>query len=230
MHTCGCVPIAVRFEAIEASAEDTLTAHPVILGATGAPVDQSAGFTDLPLHSKLEQLSTPLWVFDIDSNRVVWANKSGLEVWNAGTLEELSARDLGVGMSVSVSKRLRQYQEGFEKRGAAFSELWGEPKTLRIVYSGIKLSDSRIGMFCEATPYYAETPETLRSAEALLHANVMISLYDKFVNPYIVIRPRGPTSEATTALLVLDSWIRKIIRNCEPLRNSLARDYCTRMQ
>ncbi len=100
-----------------------MTAHHLIPDLPSAPVDETAGFADLPLHSKLEQLSTPLWVFDIDISRVIWANKSGLEVWNAETLEELSARDLGVDMSVSVSARLRQYQEDFEKRGAAFSEL-----------------------------------------------------------------------------------------------------------
>jgi diguanylate cyclase len=174
-----------------------MTAYPVIPDAPSALVDQTAGFTDLPLHSKLETLSTPLWVFDIDLNRVVWANKSGLEVWNADTLEELGGRDLGTDMSVSVSTRLRQYQEDFEKRDATFSELWtlfpkGKPRTLRVVYSGIRLADGRVGMFCEATPYHAETPETLRSAEALLHATVMISLYDKLGRPLY----RNPAARA----------------------------------
>ena len=58
-------------------------------------------------------------------------------------------------MSISVAKRLKQYQEDFEKRDATFSELWtlypkGEPKTLRVVYSGIRLQDGRMAMFCEA--------------------------------------------------------------------------------
>jgi diguanylate cyclase len=159
--------------------------------------DQSCGFADLSLRSQVEQLSTPLWIFDIDRSRVVWANKAGLDVWDADTLVELSARDLGLDMSVSVATRLRQYQEDFERRGATFSELWtlypkGKPKTLRVVYSGIKLPDGRVGMFCEAAPYHAETPETLRSAEALLHANVMISLYDKLGQPLY----RNPAARA----------------------------------
>jgi diguanylate cyclase (GGDEF)-like protein len=159
--------------------------------------DQSCGFADLSLRSQVEQLSTPLWIFDIDRSRVVWANKAGLDVWDADTLVELSARDLGLDMSVSVATRLRQYQEDFERRGATFSELWtlypkGKPKTLRVAYSGIKLPDGRVGMFCEAAPYHAETPETLRSAEALLHANVMISLYDKLGQPLY----RNPAARA----------------------------------
>src|SRR5580658_395488 len=75
-------------------------------------------------HSHIDRLTTPVWIFDIDHSRVVWANQAALEVWRAGTLAELTARDLGKDMSISVAKRLRQYQEDFEKQGATFSELW----------------------------------------------------------------------------------------------------------
>ena len=47
-------------------------------------------------------------------------------------------------------------------------------------------------MFWKGTPYDAEAPETLRSAEALLHANVMISLYDKLGQPLY----RNPAARA----------------------------------
>jgi diguanylate cyclase (GGDEF)-like protein/PAS domain S-box-containing protein len=138
--------------------------------------------------SHIDRLTTPVWIFDIDNSRVVWANQAALEVWRAETLAELTARDLGKDMSISVAKRLRQYQEDFEKQGATFSELWtlypkGEPKTLRVIYSGIRLRDGRMAMFCEGLAYHSETAETLRSAEALLHATVMISLYDSGGRP-----------------------------------------------
>src|ERR1700676_4876510 len=89
--------------------------------------------------SHFDRLTTPVWIFDIDRSRVVWANHAGLEVWRAESLAELVGRDLGKDMSVSVAKRLKQYQEDFENHSAAFSELWtlypkGEPKTLRVVY------------------------------------------------------------------------------------------------
>jgi diguanylate cyclase (GGDEF)-like protein len=131
----------------------------------------------------MERLKTALWVFDIDRNRIVWANRKALDVWRAEDLADLTGRDLGKDMSVSVAKRLKQYQEDFERDGASFTELWtiypkDGPCTLRVVYSGIRLPDGRMAMFCEATDYQAAAPETLRSAEALLHASVMISLYD----------------------------------------------------
>jgi len=165
------------------------------LAAASAVPHQSSG--DVPLHQYIDRLATPVWVFDIDRSRVVWANQAALEVWGADTLSELIGRDLGKDMSISVAKRLRQYQEDFEKQGATFSELWtlypkGKPKTLRVIYSGIRLRDGRMAMFCEGLAYHSETPETLRSAEALLHATVMISLYDKLGQPLY----RNPAARA----------------------------------
>lgn len=138
--------------------------------------------------SLIDRLTTPAWIFDIDRNRVVWANQAGLAVWCAPTIAELAVRDLGNDMSVSVSRRLKQYQEDFERQKVTFSESWtlypkGQPKTLRVIYSGIRLQDGRMAMFCEGLAYHAETPETLRSAEALLHASIMISLYDQSGRP-----------------------------------------------
>lgn len=138
--------------------------------------------------SFIDRLTTPAWVYDIDRCRVIWANKAGLELWQADSLAELAARDLGKDMSISVAKRLKQYQEDFERQSATFSELWtlyphGRPKTLRVVYSGIRLKDGRMAMFCEGVANHEEAPDTLRSAEALLHATVMISLYDRTGRP-----------------------------------------------
>ncbi len=130
----------------------------------------------------LDGLDVALWVFDIDNSCVLWGNAKALEVWAAESIEELASRDMKADMSVSVSQRLRQYQEDFEQGDAAFTELWtlypnGKPATLRVIYKGYRLDDGRMAMLCEASPELGETPETLRSAEALLHTTVMISLY-----------------------------------------------------
>lgn len=137
------------------------------------------GVADVPL----DRLKTALWVFDIDRSRVVWANQAALRVWRAATLDELQARDMSVDMSPAVARRLRQYQEDFIARDASFSEIWtiypqGEPRALNLVFRGQRLADGRMAMLCEATEAAEQTPESLRSAEALLHTSVMITLYD----------------------------------------------------
>ncbi|WP_448148885.1 putative bifunctional diguanylate cyclase/phosphodiesterase [Labrys miyagiensis] len=132
----------------------------------------------------MDRLRTPAWIFDIDQSRIFWANKAALSVWRADSLAELTARDMKADMSASVSRRLRQYQEDFVRSNASFSELWtiypaGEPTTLRVKYTGIRLPDGRMAMFCEGLANVTETPEALRSAEALLHTQMMISLYSE---------------------------------------------------
>ncbi len=168
--------------------------------AAGAMAEALSAIGHEPAY--IDRLTTPVWVFDIDQSRVVWANQAALEVWRARSLLELTARDLGKDMSVSVRNRLRQYQEDFEKHNASFSEVWtlypkGEPQTLRVIYSGIRLPDGRMAMFCEGLAHRSETPDTLRSAEALLHATVMISLYDAEGRPLY----RNPAARADTGSL-----------------------------
>lgn len=139
----------------------------------------------IPLAADLQNFNrivTPVWVFDTDHSRVHWANPAALRLWRAETLEELCARDMGEEMSPTVAQRLKQYQHDFEN-GKSFTELWtlypnGEPSTTRCIFSGIRLDDGRMAMFCQGIEERPDAPETLRSAQALLHTTVMISLYD----------------------------------------------------
>ena len=128
------------------------------------------------------RLQSPVWVFDIDRKRILWANKSGLSIWAADSLDELTSRDMGKDMSESVSRRLKQYQQDFITSDVVFSENWslyprGAPITLRVVHSGILLSDGRMAMLCEGLEEQRTDAETLRCAEALLHTSVMITLF-----------------------------------------------------
>ena len=126
------------------------------------------------------RLHTALWIFDIDLSRVIWANPAALQVWRAPDIETLFARDLAADMSPGVAARLRQYQEDFIAGPATFSEVWtlypqGTPRSLRCRFSGIRLADGRMAMFCEGLADYNDTPEALRSTDALLHSTVMIT-------------------------------------------------------
>ncbi len=142
--------------------------------------------TELALRTQrygaLDLVNRPLWIFDIDRGHIHWANRAALSVWEAATLEELCARDLGRDMSVSVARRLRQYQVDFAAQGATFKEQWtlypgGKPVSLSVRFSGHVLDDGRMAMLCEADLADGLVPESLRSVEALLHTAVMITLY-----------------------------------------------------
>ena len=133
--------------------------------------------------SLLDLISHPVWIFDIDRRCVHWANSSAIGVWNARSLHELCGRDMGRDMSEAVAQRLAQYQSDFTVSGAVFHEQWtlypGDiPTSLHVRFNGHVLPDGRMAMLCHARPTAQETPESLRSVEALLHTPVMITLYD----------------------------------------------------
>lgn len=128
-------------------------------------------------------LSTPIWVYDIDLGHIVFANAMACKMWQADSEEELRARDLVDGMSTSVSMRLKQYQADFIREATTFYEMWtlypnGAPVTSNLALRGFRLPDGRMAMICEVLEYASDKPETLRSAEALLHTDVMIALFE----------------------------------------------------
>ncbi|WP_430513374.1 hypothetical protein [Pannonibacter phragmitetus] len=150
------------------------------------------------LLDQLGRIATALWIYDFDLKRIMWANASGLEVWGASSLEQLRSRDLGSDMSRTVAERLNQYKADFQRSDASFAETWtlyplGVPKTLQVIFRGIRLKDGRTGMLCEGIVNHEIRPETLRSAEALLHTPVMISLYSRKGAPLY----RNPASRAS---------------------------------
>jgi len=130
------------------------------------------------------RLDKALWVFDIDSARILKANAAACALWQAESEKDLRGRNLGQDMSVTVAKRLQQYQTDFLRSDAAFTELWtlfpnGEPHSVMVTFRGFPLADGRMAMLCEADQEKVDTPENLRSAEALLHTDVLITLFSK---------------------------------------------------
>lgn len=128
------------------------------------------------------RLHAPIWVYDIDNFKVAYANDPACHLWQATSESDLIQRDFSQGMSPNVIKRLSQYQEDFLASRAIFNEMWtlypnGQPLSVMVHFSGFVMPDGRMGMLCEVTGDTAAQPENLRSTEALLHTDVMITLY-----------------------------------------------------
>jgi len=100
------------------------------------------------------RLQVPIWVFDVDNHKILLANETACVLWQAEDEQELCARNLGTDMSQTVINRLKQYQAAF-------------------------LESDRMAMQCEAVSEANQTPQNLRSAEALLYTDVMISLFTR---------------------------------------------------
>lgn len=152
------------------------------------------------------KLRTAIWIYDFDRYRIPWANEAALRVWNADSVEELAGRDLEHDMSPGVRVRLEQYRTDFADPGYSADETWtlypgGRPRTLDIRFCGFALPDGRTAMLCETMSARARSPETLRSAQALLHTPVKISLVSEDDEPlYLNPAARSVWSEPGTGL------------------------------
>lgn len=134
----------------------------------------------------------PVWVFDLDSGRILWANAAALKVWRSTSLEELSSRDLTRDMSETAADRLAGYRARLAT-GLVLNELWtiypkGHPCPLVCRFEGIALEDGRIGMLVEGEPVTQNHPEILQAAYALINTSAIVSIFDmkglcRYMNP-----------------------------------------------
>lgn len=152
-----------------------------------AATDEIITFDSLPA---FERLWMPMWVFDSESARMLWANRAALDLWNATSREEFLARDFS-DMSEATRTRLttvlRQLEAGRQPVDQWTFYPKGHPVTVRVRRTGIRLADGRLVMFHEAQPVdHPVDPATLRGVEAQHHTSALISLYS--VDGYPVMR------------------------------------------
>ena len=105
-----------------------------------------------------------------------WANSSGLQLWNAGSVEELQNRDFSE-ISAASARRMDDAMERIQE-GRLWETQWtmypkGQAKTVHMNVSGIRLSedDDHPSLMCEGIPLVKEelVNETLRGVEMLRH-------------------------------------------------------------
>jgi len=103
--------------------------------------------------SLFDHIQSPIWVFDFDCKKIIWANKSSLPLWEASSLEELTARDFAQDMSEAVEAILNGYRQRFGN-GEAIKTWWNfTPKQIMkkalCTFSGMTLPDGRLVMLVE---------------------------------------------------------------------------------
>lgn len=106
----------------------------------------------------LTQLSTAIWVYDIDNYCIHWANEAALSMWEAESLDELCSRDFKSNTSPAVTQTLTSYQKLFEQN-KTFNLFWrytpkGIQKEAFCQFSGHRMPDGSMGMLVEAVPSY----------------------------------------------------------------------------
>ena len=105
---------------------------------------------------ELDNLTSCIWLYDVDNHRILWANTPALKLWECEELEELQAIDFRPMTSHAVQASLREYQINFA-RGIKLTHNWqfapkGIDKHAFCQISGYPLEDGRLGMLVEAIP------------------------------------------------------------------------------
>lgn len=152
----------------------------------------------------------PVWVLDIDTFRVIWANPVGLEFWRASTLEELEAREMLNTVPEAVLVRLRQTITKLHL-GVPFQEDWtffpkGKPMPVMLHLRPIELADGRVGMLNQAVRIDETTSEsTIRALTMLRHAKATLVYVDE--NGTILAQNSGSIVEFGDG----NSWLARVV-------------------
>lgn len=174
-----------------------------------------SGSRDIPHYgdrhalSPYEQLSTPIWIFDIERHAIWWANASALTLWEADSLEELLEREFQSDSRI-VHDRLEQiFINGAQ--GQRIEEIWtlypkGTPKTVSLSFMPVTVDIGARAVLIEGSPQLDADldPRAKRILEAVRHTPLLISTFSLdgtllAQNPASV-ETYGESSENTTTI------------------------------
>ena len=131
--------------------------------------------------SHYDWLDVPLWVFDPERRRNLWANPAALRFWHADSAEEFLSRDF-TEHGDAVSERLA-VTAADHAQGKIVREQWtlypkGEPTTVMLVSRGMRTHDRRQVMLFAADSLGGGADQSaLRGVEALQHTSIRIAVF-----------------------------------------------------
>jgi signal transduction histidine kinase len=126
-------------------------------------------------------LDVPMWVFDHERQRNLWANAAALRFWQADRTEEFLSRDFS-DTSEAVRERLA-VTAADHAQGKIIREQWtlfpkGQPTTVMVVSRGLRTPDRRqVILFAAESVASGVDLGVLRGVEALQHTSVRIAVF-----------------------------------------------------
>jgi len=114
-----------------------------------------AQFSHIPILQldSFNHLSTPMWIYDVESYQICWANCTALLLWNDSFDNPLYQRDLSIDMSQVIERSIKQIAS--ECRTDVRNSWWtlypeGIPKQVYIRFSNISNNKDNNLLLCEA--------------------------------------------------------------------------------
>ena len=134
--------------------------------------------------SHYDWLDVPMWVFDFEHRRNLWANAAALSFWRVERAEEFLSRrfDHFAGQNEGFSERL-QAAAAEHALGKLVREQWtlfprGKPTTVMLVSRGIRTPEGRQVMLIAADQLDSGSDKSmLRGVEALQHSSMRVAVF-----------------------------------------------------
>jgi signal transduction histidine kinase len=126
-------------------------------------------------------LDVPMWVFDHERQRNIWANAAALRFWQTDRAEEFLSRDFS-DTSEAVRERLA-VTAADHRQGKIVREQWtlypgGQPTTVMVVSRGLRTPERRqVILFAAESLTSGIDLGVLRGVEALQHTSVRIAVF-----------------------------------------------------
>lgn len=80
--------------------------------------------TTLPFLKILDGMPTAIWVYDVESNAIMWGNRNAWQVWGVDSIEELRKKDLRgyppANLSIMLAYK-KKYELEFNSSGSISS-------------------------------------------------------------------------------------------------------------
>lgn len=130
----------------------------------------------------LEMLATPLWAFDINLGRFIWANSHAIALWNAASLAELHARDMSPMSDVALSRvshLMQQLQVDEPVLNWTFYPKGKPPIHMKIRHIPLAIGDRPYsGFLCQGWGVETLDPNSLRGVTAVDYIASLIAVYE----------------------------------------------------
>ncbi len=132
------------------------------------------------VNNALELLNTPVWIWDLEMQRVIWANASAVALWGLKTLDELIQMDF---TNEPLCQEFRAMAERF-KYGETVEEeqiftMSGRPSTVTCQCQGVEVPGYSLAALVEVRQVSSSPMDSniQSSIEALQHTPAMVSLH-----------------------------------------------------
>lgn len=132
------------------------------------------------VHNALELLNTPVWIWDLDAHKIIWANASSVALWGMKSLEDLILMDF---TNEPLCQEFREMAERFRYGETVEEEqtftMNGRPSIVTCQCQGIEISGYNLAALVEVRQVSSSPMDAniQSSIEALQHTPAMVSLH-----------------------------------------------------